>query len=355
MNKWLFAFSSLLLPFLSAAQVSLGYYDLPSRGHSYYQKVIESLPGSRIPESVYDTTDQEHYWDLSEISGVTTNDTLNYYWVEGTSAEFDFPDANMADVPATGGSEAAYFIKNETGLYFSGQSGGFNTDIGDLDISAEFRPAVPILKVPAKQGDVVEEVSRASVDILTLGEVKLTTDMRYEVNGYGTVKIPGGEEFLAMRIKRINVTTIEYSVELIPGQELSDTTTTTETTYEFYTPGYGDAVANVTVSFEENLGLEQHSFIYRDGRNVSSIEEGSEKTPVLQVLHVTEKGLVLLKGTDMIGGNYELIASNGQSVKQWTGSNNTETLHTQTLKRGLYVLRATNAQGFSSTHKILIP
>lgn len=352
--KWLFACFSVLLSSLGIAQVSFGYYDLPSRGQAYHQKVIASFPGSTIPASVFDTTKQEHYWDLSEIKGVTSDDTLFFHWVEGTPAAFDFPDANMVDVNPAGGNEASYFIKNETGLYFSGQSGGLNTQIGNLNLKAEFRPAVPVLKVPALQGDVVEEVSRASVDILTFGKVNLTTTTRYEINGSGTVKLPSGEEFLTMRVKRLSITVIEFNIAL-PGQELSDTTTTTETTYEFYTPGYGDAVANIAITFDENLGLEQYSFQYKNRREVSSVNTVSTEAPTLQVLHLAEKQLVLLRAPQMIGGMYELMAANGKVVKTWKGSSDTEQLPTQTLSRGIYVLKATNTQGLSTTHKIVVP
>lgn len=351
--KWLFACCSLLISSLSIAQVSLGYYDLPSRGHTYYQKNISPISGSSIPASVYDSTDQEHFWDFTEMDGRILDDTMHYFWVEGTSAAFDFPDANMADIDLNGGNEISYFIKNQTGLYFSGQSGAFGTDLGDFDIKAEFRPAVPILKIPARLGDVVDETSRASVSILTLGKVNLTTFSHYEINGYGTVKIPGGEEFLAMRVKRVNKTVIEFSIELIPGQPISDTTTTTETTYEFYTPGYGDAVAKVTVVFDENLGLDQYSFDYKNRRDVSSIETLQQADePVVKYL--PESKTLQIQSALMEGGVYELVSVKGQSVGVWKNVSAVQQLSTQTLEAGPYVLKSTTAEGLQSSQQIII-
>ena len=331
----------------------MGYYDLPSRGHTYFQKNISPISGSSIPESVYDSTDKEHFWDFSTMDGRVLNDTMHYYWVEGTSAAFDFPDANMADIDLNGGNEISYFIKNETGLYFSGQSGAFGTELGNFDIKAEFRPAVPILKVPARIGDVVDETSRAKVSILTIGNVNLTTYSHYEINGYGTVKIPGDEEFLAMRVKRVNKTVIEFSIELIPGQPISDTTTTIETTYEFYTPGYGDAVAKVTVVFDENLGLDQYSFDYKDRREVSSIETVLDAdVPVAKYLPLSK--VLQVQSPIMEGGSYELISVKGQSVGVWKNVSATMHLNIQTLDAGPYVLKSTTAKGLQSTQQIII-
>ena len=350
--RWLFTASLFCILTPVFAQVSLSYYDLPSRGHTYYQKVITSLPSRFIPETVYDSTDKEHYWDLTGVEGNLSTDTLHYYWIEGTSAKFDFPDANMVDMNPEGDNAATYFVKNETGFYFSGQDGSFGTEMGDFNIKAEFRPAVPILKVPAKLGDRVNETSRSSVDLLTLGKVNLTTNTDYEINGYGTIKIPGNEEFEVLRVKRVTETIAMVSVVVL-GQEINDTTTTIETAYEFYAKGYGDAIAKVVVAFDENLGLEQYSFTYKDRRDISGTSPSHTPGSIFAV-HLSQQGQLLIKAPEMASGNFKLVSMNGRVCQEWKCTGETNLISTRGLEPGIYILRAENKEGTINTRRILI-
>ncbi|MGB0429350.1 MAG: T9SS type A sorting domain-containing protein [Bacteroidia bacterium] len=338
----------------SFSQIGLGFYDLPYWGDTYYRNNVIGISSAAIPQNVYDTTSQEQYWDLSGITGETDVDTSNYFWVEGTPAAFDFPDANMADYdPNDDNGQYMYFIKDETGFYFSGQSGGLATEMGDFDIKAEFRPAVPLVKVPARLGDNVSEVSRASVDLLTFGKVKLATTTEYTISGYGTVKIPGGEEFEVLRFNRVTESEVIFSINL-GGQTIEDTTTTLETTWEFYTSGYGDAVATITKSFDEMVGLDQYSFAYKKERIKSSIASKST-TKNMSVFNLPSHNALIVKDVNLEkGGIVELYNINGQCVYHKSVQSSALKIETQTFNKGVYIIKTQSNNGIVESKTVII-
>lgn len=343
-----------LISLQGIGQIGLGFYDLPYWGETYFRKNLIQVSETQIPASVYDSTETELYWDFSQLSGETFPDTAYYFWVEGTPAAFDFPDANMVDYnPEVEGGAYQYFIKDETGFYLSGQSSSMSTQMGDFEIKAEFRPAVPLIQVPARLGDEVSESSRASVDLLTFGKVLITTNSKYVINGYGTVKIPGGEEQEVLRIKRETENEAIVSVQFGP-QEIKDTTLTYETSYAFYASGYGDAIAQVTISTEENLGLEQYSFAYKDKRVKSSLQETSTASNMSVFVFQEHKQLLVKDENLKNGGLVEIVNLNGQTLKQTKALNEVVQIGIETLSPGIYIVKSTNSDILITTKTIAI-
>ncbi len=338
----------------SFGQIGLGFYDLPYWGDTYYRNVIPNISSAMIPKNVSDSSDSELYWDLSGIGGDLQTDTANYFWVEGTPAAFDFPDANMADYnPNANNGQYQYFIKNETGFYFSGQSGGFATQQGTFDIKAEFRPAVPIIKVPARLGDQASETSRSSVDLLTFGNVKLTTKTHYIINGFGTVKIPGGEEFEVLRIERETESEVIFSIKF-GEMTIEDTTLTTETAWEFYTSGYGDAIAKVTKTFDEQVGLDQYAFSYKKDRVKSSINE-AQNVKNMSLIYLNNYEKIIVNDADLAnGGLVKVIDLNGREIRKINASSSTISVNSSDLNGGVYVISTTGKNGISESKTLVI-
>jgi hypothetical protein len=347
-------FTFICLSAQSFGQIGLSYYDLPYRGETYYRHLVPMISSAQIPQSVYDSTGLEQYWDFSSFSTESEPDTALYLWVEGTPGAFDFPDANMVDYnPDAENGAYQYFIKNETGLYFSGQSGGLNTPQGNFDIRAEFRPAVPIMKVPARFGDAVSETSRASVDLFTFGNVKLTTNTSYVINGFGTVKTPTGEEYEVLRIKRETVSEVIFSIQLGPNK-IEDTTTTQETTWEFYTNGYGDAIVNITRSFDEMVGLDQYSMYYKDERIKSSMNE-QLLVKNMSLFHLANYNQLIVKDPDLEnGGVIEIFNLNGQLISTTQATSQVNNIETAAFTKGVYIVKTTGAKGKVETKTISI-
>ncbi|MBI1183175.1 T9SS type A sorting domain-containing protein [bacterium] len=355
--KYSFVLSMLLLSFQGMAQIGLGYYDLPNRGEIYLRKSVINMSYRKMPGSINQQSTEAIEWDFSGITDATQPDTSYYYWVEGTPAAFDFPDANMVDHnPDNSSAQYVYFIKNPTGFYLSGQSGSMNTPMGQLDIKAEFRPAAPLLKVPAKLGDEVDEVSRASVDLLSLGKVLITSNVHYVIDGFGTVIIPGGASYEVLRIKRETATEAIVSVSVGP-QEIHDTTTTIETAYEFYTNGYGDAIAKFTISEEQRTGTTTYSFAYKDDRIVSSVQPAplSKTANNLNLIYISSLKQLIIKNTDLQdGGRIEVYNTNGQLVRELNATSQVLTVDMAALPAGVYVVKSTSNNKIIETGKFII-
>lgn len=337
------------------SQIELDYYDLPKRGESYLRNSVFTLPSSAIPESVLDESKQEFEWDLSEITNEYEVDTTHFYWIEGTSGVFDFPDANMVDFDINADEPASfnYFIKKPDGFWLSGTSGGFETDLGTFDIKAEFRPAVPIMKVPANVGDEVSETSRATVSVATFGNVRLTTITDYKINGFGTLKIPGDDEtYEVLRVKRVTDNEVEIDIDIF-GQKIDTVTKTQETAYEFYTKKYGDNLASVSVTEGEEAGVEQWSFGYKKSRVVSSIPNQKQGFG-LGIIQLPSANALILISESMVGGKYNLVDMEGKLVKSWTAHTTKELVNTSQLQPGVYLVRATNTNGNSEFKKFVV-
>lgn len=338
----------------SFGQIGLGFYDLPYWGDTYYRHVVPFVSSSQIPQSVYDSTGLEQYWDFTAFGTESEPDTARYLWVEGTPAAFDFPDANMVDYdPEASNGAYQYFIKDETGLYFSGQSGGFDTEQGTFNIKAEFRPAVPVIQVPARFGDVVSETSRASVDLFTIGNVKLTTKTNYIINGFGTVKTPTEEEYEVLRIKRETESEVIFSIQL-GENKIEDTTITKETTWEFYASGYGDAIVNVAKTRDEMVGLDQYSMYYKDERVKSSLEE-TITVENMSLIHLANYNKLIVKDADLVnGGTIDIYNLNGQLVLSVAASQQVSTIETTAFVKGIYIVKTEGTNGSIETKTISI-
>jgi hypothetical protein len=344
-----------LVSFLATAQITLTHYDLPYRGETYYRHVATGFSSSEVPSGVYDSTGSAMYWDLSGIDAPTELDTLRYLWVEGTPDVFDFPDANMVDYDIENPNSYTYFIRNESGLYLSGNSGSFSAGtMGDFNIKAEFRPAVPIIKTPATYGDVVEAVSRSSVDISVLGNVKVTTHTRYYINGYGTVKIPGGEEHETLRLKRISKSVAIITISIGPT-EIIDTSTTFITAYEFYGKKYGDMLAQFTISRDESLGLDQFGFLFKDQMARSGIEGQTTKPAKFSTRYLPENGTILVDNPLLEdGGSIYLYNTSGELVHAHHRSGASQSIPVGTLTDGLYLIMCNPINGIPETKTIVI-
>ena len=354
--KGLFVATALLLSFVGYSQIELDYFDLPRRGHTYIKNVVPSLPASAIPADVLDSSDKKEFaWDLTEITNEAEMDTINYYWVEGTSAVFDFPDANMVDydLEAEAPENYNYFIKKEEGFWLSGTSGGFETELGTFDIKAEFRPAVPIVMVPAMLGDEVSETSRATVSVATFGEARLTTFTDYEINGFGTLKIPGDDEtHEVLRIKRVTKSDIDIEIDIF-GQKIDTVTTTKETAYEFYRKNYGDYLASITFSSDGGLGEGQWSFDYKASRVVSNVISGNQEVE-LGLINLPSANALILISKPMIGGQYSIVNLEGKTIKSWIAQNEKELFNSSALAPGVYVIQAVDTNGNAEFKKFTI-
>ncbi|MFY0673935.1 MAG: T9SS type A sorting domain-containing protein [Bacteroidia bacterium] len=335
-------------------QIGLGFYDLPYWGDTYYRHTVPVVSSVQIPQSVYDSTGFSQYWDLTVFGTESLADTAQYLWVEGTPAAFDFPDANMVDYnPEASNGAYQYFIKNETGFYFSGQSGGFETEQGIFDIKAEFRPAVPVVKVPAKFGDVVSETSRAAVDLFTIGNVKLTTKTDYWINGFGTVKTPVGEEFEVLRIKRRTKSEVIFSIQL-GENKIEDTTINEETSWEFFASGYGDPIASITKTKDEIVGLDQYSMFYKDKRIKSSLNEISVVNN-MSLIHLSNYNRLIINDPDLKnGGLIEVYNLNGQLISSLKACSQSNTIETSYFAKGVYFVKTEGQKGQIETKTISI-
>lgn len=343
--KAYFTLGLLLTSLVSFGQITLTYYDLPNRGENYLSQSISNLERTDFPDEVFEASTEAMTWDLSGITGTENEDTVRFLWVEGTPYENDFPESNMVDFDPENGNQYTYFEKNQEGFFMSGYGTGLESDLGAFEITPEFRPASPLLKIPATMGDKVAEVSRASVDFLTFGEMNIKNDMSYEIDGFGTLKVPSGVEYEVIRIKR------ETNTELITkisfgGDGFTDTTYTEEETYEFYASGYGQPIATITVTFDPFVGLEMISFNYFDKKEVSSVSSETQKSHSLQLMVLASEKALILRQDDLAeGGVVAIYSLSGQLIKEQKAEGVATSVSLQEVPSGTYIVRTIGANG----------
>lgn len=334
---------ALLFPLISFGQIELLEWDLPMRGETYSQFRYSNIDKEDLPSDLFvSNTTSAQVYDFSQFdNGEKTSETYN--WVEGSDFEFDFPDANMMTYDETDNSYT-YFIKKPTGFYISGTAGDFETPMGNMKQALELRPALPVIQVPAKIGDEVQSESRTSFDLLTIGKVSMKISTDYKVDGYGTLKLPGGEELEVLKISRLLTTETIFDINF-QGQSMSDTVVEVTGSIELYTKKYGDYVAKVdTINFN---GLVTSVVTLKGGKTISSVQSTNDveldlfPNPAQShiMLQLSEQGSISIKTIDGKTVYYNALANNNQKIV---------IAH---LPKGVYVVQFLSADGNSSFSK----
>lgn len=165
-------------------------------------------------------------WDFSNLKKSDTNQTV-YRAAAAGNQSAKFPGADMVVI---GAQSETYFKKSASKLEALGYAGADPAGFG-LDVTAKFSPNVALRRAPMNFFDINQSVTDLTVPFSTealpdsllggIPGVGAIDSMRVRINynrldavdGYGTLRIPGGD-YPVLREKRTEYTTTKLDVKV---------------------------------------------------------------------------------------------------------------------------------------------
>jgi len=233
------------------AQITITSSDLPEAGKKYFRS--QPSNASIIDES---ETGANHTWDYTELQR-DSRDTLIYQKVSNTPIFYQFLFNNPLS-PSYMATEGRWsedvnlggFITMSDNYLFSKQTSsdwtevGIGTTISGVPLPTQYSDIKTKLKLPLNYQDFNTDDYSYLIQIPTIGVSGQDGTLTYEVDGWGTIKLPGGT-YDAIRVKtELNKSDTIYLDALNFGLKIPSS----EVIYEWYAKGEGFPVLTVTKS-----------------------------------------------------------------------------------------------------------
>ncbi len=194
-------------------------------------------------------------WDFTSL--VTTADTFatGVFAPEGRPFADQFPDATLAIGSEVEGVSAFAFAQvTADGLYLLGVGAA---DTSDLNLFFAYTPPQQQLAFPSTyetsftsvSTSIIEFVDEASGASFTL---KSEEELEATIDGYGTLKLPGGD-YDALRLRRITTTTDSTFLVILGNTVPVEATTRVDTSYEFLTKEAPSPILTLDIDSSEVL------------------------------------------------------------------------------------------------------
>ncbi|MCB0736621.1 MAG: hypothetical protein KDC92_03840 [Bacteroidetes bacterium] len=185
------------------AQVTITRKNFPAPEAEYYTDNVIIDP-SELPWRLFDTTRAYFEVDVSNI-GKAERDTQEFKIPSTVAGGRDVPSAEFALETSFGNT----FFKRQNDTL---QIVGITPDIGlPALIGLEFKKPLAYLETPLSYADKYFDSTTAFRDLI-FAKVDVDMKARYEVNGYGKMKIPNGKWYDALRIKR----KFDFDIKITP-------------------------------------------------------------------------------------------------------------------------------------------
>lgn len=235
--KPIFTLLILLGTFSIQAQDTLTSADFPNKG-DMFPVGYANLDESNMPWLLFYTGVTNFNLDISDIVPQG----------KGFDEMKDPKDVDGGDqVP-----KAEYGFEYNYGNVFFANSGNYVNMVGitpnidfQIPLTFAFDSAVTFIKAPLTFGDKVVDSSTSVLQIPFLLDIKAKMISKYEVNGYGTLTVPGDTTFDVIRLRRV-LTFSAIANQLLTQQ--IDTIYDSLVTWEFYTKGYRNSVLRAEVN-----------------------------------------------------------------------------------------------------------
>ena len=235
----------------SFAQITISKTDLPQAGIDYFRSIASNADIIDLSE-----TGANHTWDYLGLVR-DSRDTSVYEKVSNTPIFYQFLFNNPISQPYysteakwTEDQDIGGFLSLTDNYLYSKQSNsewtevGIGTTISGAPIPTKYSNIKTKLKLPLNYQDYNSDDYSYLIQIPTLGASGQDGSLTYEVDGWGTLKLPGGT-YDVLRVKtELDKSDTIYLDALGFGLKIPSS----ETIYEWYAKGEGYPVLTVTTS-----------------------------------------------------------------------------------------------------------
>ncbi len=360
MKKKLLILTALAFTTQAWAQITINGADLPSVSGVY---IRDNAGNSNIID--LNVTGANTTWDYS---GLTSNgmDTLDYVTVSSTNFAYqlyfnnpfspdydsdlaidgiDFP--SIPAVPITITDVVNYFkIANNDGYYQT----GFGASISGIPASVKYDPRDKVLPLPCTFGLTQSNMFEWNFQVPAVGTYGQRKTRTVEVDGWGTLNLPNGGTYNALRVK----STIE-GIDTIYIDQFSFgfAIPSTQTEYRWYAVGEGEPILTVNEAITGTTANYKHhepSGIFTS----SMLKNGVDLYPnpamdIAQIKYYTPvQGALTILLLDVTGK--VVLLQNEQSL---ANTNNSYQLNVNQLPAGFYTLQISQ-QGSIASAKLVI-
>lgn len=335
-NKRLSTIIITLYPVLGTlAQVTIGPMDMPQAGDSFSYSVSTDVFGEDPS-----LTGEDFEWDYSGLNELQSNSDA-YLAVSETPVLYQFffnngflyPEHEADFARAELDIDLGLLTLSDTYSYFKNDSEGlrnvgFGASINGLPVSVRNIPVDLIYEFPMSYGDSHTSSSTSSLEIPGIGYYSRELEREVEVEGWGTLTIPGGTYDvlkLRMTINTVDSLYLETTQQgiSIPAPEL--------TVFQWLTPQEIQPVLEIN----QQLGLTTLVKYKDDG--ISSLPESDDSNILLYPNPTSD--VVFIRSDESTIDSYQVFDVNGRLLisEELQGSSNVEIPSVQ-LAPGLYYL-----------------
>lgn len=301
MKRLLFLFAICLTSF-AQAQVTITSDDFPKVGDRFEVNIVE-FDGNNTPLEPFRISVGAFNIDLSAL--VPTEKDIDV--IVAPSELGGGNQISGADYGVAYGIGNAFLKEEDDTIYMVGLSPQIDFP---LTLAFQFDSDLSFTESPLTYGSAVLDSTTSSISIPFVVDIDAEMKMDYEVNGYGSLTIPGDTTFDVIRLRRS--TTFFGTVEQRGNPEI-DTIRDTMITWEFYTPGYSSTVLRVDFSTRPtDTGVDSITRFSFYGDNIivggespynSGAFEAKVNSLVATDLNITSKEALSVSIFDLTGRN----------------------------------------------------
>ncbi len=362
------------LSFLSSnfAQITIDSGVFPVMGD-----VLRTSNASNLEGVTMTSGGDDQYWDFSTLQTNLVNEVMFSDPSTGVNAAF-FPEANLMIQTDQGEN----FFKTSAQMFeFLGFSGGDPTGFG-IDLVAVLDPALIEARAPVNYLDLntygsetnipfsADAIPGGLLDSLPIApdslRIRVIVDRTDLVDAWGTVKIPGGQEYEVLRQKRFELTEtrLDIKIGVFPWVDVTDQLgdmgffggIDTLVSYTFMSNDSKENIAVFELDGEEQfvIGAE-----FKTTGEPNSVQVSISSDPDLFAYPNPAINEVKFEFKNLANGNYKLKIFNilgleTLSEEYYVSGNKTVKTDISRLKKGTYLYSLLDESGKTLTTKRLI-
>lgn len=337
MKTFFTVLSAFLIGIGAFAQISITSDDLPKAGRKYFRS---NGMGNNID---LDVTGANTTWDFSNWTRAN-RDTTQFYSVSSTPFAYQFyfnnpltPAFVATEAKKTADVDLAGFFTMENNYNFTKKSGsewqeiGIGTTISGIPLPTKFSNIKTIFNLPLEFNNSGFDDYAYSITIPSIGAIAQEGSTNYVVDGWGTIKLPGGT-FEVIRVKTeisksdsIYVDLLQFGLK-IPSNEV---------VYEWFAKDEGYPVLRVTTGlFNLVTAIEYLDDPLTSTRNIqASVDYKLYPNPVSDVLKIETNAMV-----------YTVEIYNTQGLLVLMEIGNPKRINVSNLPQGTYFLKLKTEQ-----------
>jgi len=332
--KKAFFFLSIFTASLTQAQVTVTSADFPEVGDEFDVNTIE-LEKANIPLAPFYTGVDKFDLDLSDMPAVDRDKDV----IEKPSDLSGGDQITGAEYGVAYGIGNAFLKNDGNNIEMVGLSPVLDLP---LTLAFQFDSDLRFMETPMTFESTVLDSTTSSIQIPFFYDISASVKLEYEVNGYGSLKIPGDTTFDVIRLRRV-VHFYAIAEQLLTSQ--IDTIQDSMVTWEFYTPGYSSTVMRVDITTEAG-DFEIDTFalfsFYGDDVFVGSESPYNTNAYKAQVNTLVDKKLNIQSDEEL---SYTIFDLKGHEMLRNPSRQNWHEVNLESFESGYYLVVLEGAKG----------